>query len=117
MSTQTIHSEGINVSVPTLESVKLDFLNWRSNPYRSAHIPESLWESVILLLSQHSKSKVLTTLGISNAQLTKKLKAREKTSVSALPRLTSTQPITIDNKFVKQLIASFAVVHSTYYQT
>jgi len=62
----------------TLESVKLNFLNWRRDPHGPNRIPESLWNEVIHLLSHHSKSKVLSSLGISNSQLVQHLKSREK---------------------------------------
>ena len=42
-----------NTDQPTLslESVKLNFLNWRRNPHGPNRIPESLWNEVIHLLS------------------------------------------------------------------
>lgn len=76
MSTQPIYLHQTDRSLLTLESVILDFLNWRRDPHRKRRIPESLWVKVIALLSRHTKSKVLSKLGISGAQLAQKLKER-----------------------------------------
>lgn len=40
MSLQSLNSDK---SALTLETVKLNFLNWRRDPHGSNRIPESLW--------------------------------------------------------------------------
>lgn len=76
MSTQPVYLHQTDQSLLTLESVLLDFLNWRRDPHRQRRIPESLWDKVIALLSRHGKSKILSKLSISGAQLGQKLKER-----------------------------------------
>lgn|SRR3990167_3863784 len=76
MSTQPHYLHQTDKSLLTLESVILDFFNWRRDPNRSSRIPEPLWDKVIVLLSHHTKSKVLKKLSISGEQLTQKLKGR-----------------------------------------
>lgn len=80
----------------TLESVKVDFLNWRRDAHSGSRIPEPLWDKVIQLLLHHSKSKVLSSLGVSHSQLAQKLKSRQKTSI---------EQTTIDHTFVKAIVA------------
>lgn len=105
MSAQPHYLHQTDKSLLTLESVILDFLNWRRDPHRKSRIPESLWDKVISLLSQHAKSKVLSRLGISGAQLTQKLKERgifTASVQSALPMQTTTETAS----FIKAVISA-----------
>lgn len=89
---------------PTLESLKLDFLNWRRDPHSLSRIPEPLWDKVIQLLSVHSKSKVLSSLGISQAQLEKKLRIRQQFSDGKNNAIDASEnQTTNENSFVKAI--------------
>ena len=103
MSLQSIKSEKPAL---TLETVKLNFLNWRRDPHGSSRIPESLWNEVIHLLSYHSKSKVLSSLGISNSQLVQHFKNREKIVDGIMDFSHPDEKKSPDeNNFVKAIIA------------
>jgi len=91
----------------TLETVKLNFLNWRRDPHGPNRIPESLWNEVIHLLSHHSKSKVLSSLGISNSQLVQHFKTREKIVDGIMDFAPSIEKKSPDeNNFVKAIITT-----------
>lgn len=104
MSLKSINSDK---STLTLETVKLNFLNWRRDPHGPNRIPESLWNEVIHLLSHHSKSKVLSSLGISNSQLVQHFKTREKIVDGIMdfsPSIKNNTPG--ENNFVKAIITT-----------
>jgi hypothetical protein len=96
--------EDNNKPTISLESVKLDFLSWRRDPHRSGRIPEPFWDNVIQLLSSHRKSKVLSALGISHAQLTQKLKRREQSKPSMRPPLNRSQQTTAPRSFIQAVV-------------
>ena len=105
----SLQLENTDKSFPTLESVNLDFVNWRRDP-RSRRIPEPLWDKVIALFSIHAKRKVLSHFGISQAQLEKKLRARQQLPAENTDSLNpdqvprkSTQK---ENSFVKAIFAA-----------
>ncbi len=104
MPTQSDHLEITDNLTPTLEAVKEDFLNWRCDPHRESRIPEHLWDKLILLLSHHSKSKVLNSLGVSYSQLAEKLKNRQKASVTEVTPLHSPQQNTLGHTFIKAIV-------------
>lgn len=103
----SLQSENTDKPMLTLETVKLNFLNWRRDPHGPNRIPESLWNEVIHLLSHHSKSKVLSSLGISNSQLVQHFKTREKIVDSLMD---FSHPIVKklpdENNFVKAIITA-----------
>ena len=103
----SLQLENIDKSHLTLESVRLDFLNWRRDPHSLSRISEELWDKVIALLSVHSKSKVLSSLGISQAQLEKKLRVRQQLSVERMNILNPDQEpnasIQKENSFIKAI--------------
>lgn len=79
----------------TLDEVKSEFTNWRQLPNKSHSIPEDLWKKVITLLPHYGKSKILSTLGISNTQLRKKLQSQQQKNT-----------IFKDKPFVKALVVN-----------
>lgn len=103
----SLQSENTDKLFPTLESLRLDFLNWRRDPHSPSRIPEPLWDKVIQLLSLHSKSKVLSSLGISQAQLEKKLMVRQQLSVERMnlfnPQQEPNESTQNKNSFVKAI--------------
>lgn len=100
-------STTLDKPTPTLEPVKLNFLNWRRDPHGSTRIPESLWDEVIALLPHYPKSKILNSLGINPWQLVQQLKSREKNVDGAikLPAQIKKQ-CTDENNFVKAIITT-----------
>lgn len=69
----------------TLDLVKQNFTEWRSNGGRNHRVPDYLWEQAIALKDNYKKSTILSTLGISTAQYRARLKQHEehKTSIAA----------------------------------
>lgn len=61
-----------------LEDIQQAFTHWRATRGRNRKIPDELWEQTINLLDDYKKSKILTTLGISGAQLKAKLNSNSK---------------------------------------
>lgn len=102
----TALSINTNQSIPTLESVKVDFLNWRNQENRSKIIPDKLWHKVFLLLTSHKQAPTLRALGISTTQLENKARLREQ---SLLANTASPSSNTVKNEtrsFVKAIVTT-----------
>lgn len=107
MSAESIYFENQDSSTLTLESVKRDFMDWRRDPNRAYFIPETVWDKIIALLPHYPKNTVLTSMRITNAQLTRQLKNRELAAASKTQPLNSPPPLTPTThtpSFVKAII-------------
>jgi hypothetical protein len=92
-----------NKSSLTLESVILDFANWRKEPGRPRFIPDYLWDKVFNLLAHYKKSIVLSKLCIATRQLEKKILDKNQTSSEIIKTSHAQQKIEPPS-FVKAII-------------
>ena len=61
-------------TTPTLQAVQNQFVQWRNQKQHGREaIPEELWESVISLSSQHSRSQLCKALGLNSSALKSRL--------------------------------------------
>jgi len=57
-------------TTPTLQAVQNQFVQWRNQKQHGREaIPEELWESVISLSSQYSRSQLCKALGLNSSVL------------------------------------------------
>ena len=61
----------------TLEGVQAQFAQWREHKiYARERIPERLWESALSLMSEHSQTTVLKTLGLNRGDFLRRWQER-----------------------------------------
>jgi hypothetical protein len=65
---------------PTLSEVQSKFAAWRKNK-QNKRIPEELWEAAVMLSPEYSIHKISRGLGLSHADLKKRITSAEKRPV------------------------------------
>ena len=65
----------IGIVKPTIEGIKEQFIEWRSNKSHRDPIPEGLWESAVSLAGEHSIGKISNALSLSHRDLKRRVQA------------------------------------------